>query len=64
MLFERSKYYNQTDVYKKYKVSLKVLKSLLQPLKVISREVDLGTYSVTAYYYLKQDIEDLHLPLR
>ena len=60
-MFRRSDYYSQTEATKILKLSIKRFKALVEQhkLKVIEVPVDLGLYSTTALYYLKEDIEIL-----
>lgn len=60
--FPRDKYYSQTELLKKFKITSKELKALNLPY--IKKEIDLGTYSVQAKYFPKEVVHELDLPLR
>jgi len=63
---ERSKYYSQTDVLKKYKLSAEQYKLLIDQHQITTYQpkIDLGTYQVQAIYTLKSEIDSLNLELR
>lgn len=65
-LFDRDKYYSQTDVVKKFKISVKKYKELLKEkgFKVHTTHIDYVTYTIDTIYVLKSDIDSLGLELR
>ena len=63
-MFERNKYYSQTEVLKKYKISLKQFRDLLKNMNVIKKKIDLGNYEVITCYVLKEELESLDLELK
>ena len=61
-MFNREAYYSLTDIQKKFKVSPSKLTKLLDEHKppVIENKITYGTYySLTANYYLREDVENL-----
>ncbi len=63
-MFEREKYYSFTDIQKRYDISrLKLLLFLddHMPQVIESKVTYGGHYSITAKYYLKEDIDALFL---
>ena len=66
MMFNRKLYYSQTDVVKRFKVSIKQFKQLLVENNIpqINKEINLGMFEVTTIYVLKSDIDKLNLEIR
>jgi hypothetical protein len=64
--FPHSQYYSQTEVVRKYRVSVKAFKQLLvdRNIQVVSREADLGDLKVKTVYVRKEDINKLKLEKR
>lgn len=62
-MFERSKYYSQTEIVSLFQISVKRLKELIadRQIKATEKDVDLGGYSVKALYYLREEIDKLNL---
>jgi hypothetical protein len=65
-MFDRSKYYSQTEALKIFKISMARYKRCLleNNIPVVSHPVDLGGYLVDTKYVLKEDIEKLNLSKR
>jgi len=65
-LFQRDLYYSQTDVIRKYKISVKKYKELIKEkgFNIHSVHIDYITYSMDTIYILKSDIDSLGLELR
>lgn len=63
-MFQRHLYYSQTEVLKKYQISLKKYKEILPTLTQINNVVDMGTHTLTTIYVLRTDIERLGLKER
>lgn len=65
-MFPREKYYSQTEIIKTYQISVKRFKELVQKhnIPVLSKNVNLGTYSVNTVYVLREDVEKLKLNKR
>lgn len=64
MIFNRNDYINLTDIRKTYRIPTKIkdLTAYLEGLgvtPVISRDVNLGAFSVQAKYYLPADINKI-----
>ena len=66
MEFRRVNYYSQTEITKTFNISLKQLNKLITDNQItpVTKDVDLGLYSVKAKYYIKNDIDKLDLPKR
>jgi hypothetical protein len=64
--FDRSKYYSQTEVIKKYNIRVKKYKTLLQEknIPVFRREIQLEGYITNTIYVLITDIRKLQLQER
>lgn len=60
-MFERDKYYSQTEAVKKFKVSIKSLKQLIldHQIEVVTKDVDLGLYSVKAIYINRVKLDNI-----
>ena len=61
-MFDRDNYYSLAEIQKLFKISRSKIALLLaeHKLPVIENKITFGTYySVTAKYYLKQDIDKL-----
>lgn len=63
---DRNKYYSQTDIITRFKITPKELKQLIiyHNIPVIEKQISFGVYSVTAIYIVKEDIERLQLPIK
>ena len=66
MEFNRNNYYSQTDVVKKYRISIIKYKQLIQDnnIPIESFEADLGGYKVKTVYVSKEVIDALKIALR
>jgi hypothetical protein len=65
-MFEREKYYFQTDVLKNYKISAKKFKQLLHKknIPIKSLDANMGYCQLKTIYILKTDIDNLSLSVR
>lgn len=65
-MFPREQYYSQTEIVKRYKVSVKKCKELIQAhnIPVLSKKIDLGGYFVDTIYVPKEAIDKLNLTKR
>lgn len=65
-MFDRHNYYTQTEVVKTFDINVKGLKQLIldHQIEVVTKDVDLGTYSVKAIYINKEDLVRLNLEKR
>jgi len=66
VIFPRNKYYSQTEVVRLYNVSAKAYKQLLfdHQIDIVTRNINLGEFSVNTIYVLKEDVLKLGLQLR
>lgn len=66
MNFPRGQYYSQTELVKTFQISIKGAKQLITDglVDVVTKDVDLGEYSVKALYYPKDVVDKLTLKKR
>lgn len=65
-MFPRHLYYSQSEVCTKYQITPRMYQELLVERNIpqVNKVVDLGGYTVTTRYVLKEDVESLNLNTR